>query len=1302
MELSLRAFFALLLLFSLAPAGVEAATIFSKEGGGLWNFPGTWERDHVPQEGDRVVIVEGHKVMIPLGYQTPELLSISVAEGATLTIVAHDYRLNTGAALSCNGDLYIHNGIILESDIYVGSKMYWLGGDIESRNGSRIVNRGHIRGGPIDGNFAADYQSDGENTSFVIGENGGNFKFTGASFVVSDGRFAAGRGTNVTFTTLAVTGAAEFRVEGTTFLNGGMLSIGPTADFGSGKGRLVVKAQPQRVTINGAVINQMGTINFPEMIIEKGTELYLGGLHVGPNTHLYFRDSVTAALTGLTNKGTIHLQGTTLMRRGGLVNESTLLIGGDLVRENDSPYDGPWGIQNTGRIDFTLRDSLIFGASLSNNAGGLFQVPGGTHVNVITVPTNQAGGDFEIATGGHLLITDQSRQYGTISLNGTLTVSGSGSNMLQHSAGQILGTGELHFINSALSGGGTIEPTTYIDEASDLSLSNNGQTDTPCWDFRSNLHLSGTLWYPMYGTEECVDLNRLNVQDTLFVGGKFNSRQSGFTTEPGAVFTFADAGYLTGTFTSTDIRDRDLTLAYDYPNPHQISLINGKPLTLSCPEDITLTSSPGTCGRALDFPKVEVQGSDGSATVNFDYAEDYVFPFGTTPVTVTVSQGSISGSCTFNVTVTDEEAPTLTCPGSQTVSLDPCGTYEFDPDGLGITATDNCGSATVSVNQKDFDTPGTYQIGVTATDATGNESSCTILLILEESDDPYTVDARPDNLGTVCSEQELIIRPTDLLANDGMVVEGELELLSVSANSTDGTVTANGDGTFSFVSAPDYTDDIELSYRVGVVAGSGPCTVQPASGTIYLTVEDVVANFTYEPTSSEPDALTYGFDDITEPGATEWRYTVDGTSIGTASYAQYRFPAPGTYTVCLNVTTDCGGDEVCKEVTVGGTPEPDCDQVSFGRGWSYVSFDVQPKEQPLISQVVVGSPEARSVFAVQQRREDGNIMTYLPGHPAYSTDFLLTPGAAYRVYAFDGGTFDVCGETVGGHTRIGIRAGYNWVGYTPKASRPATDYFGDIPGFFFAREQRGSLTDYAIRYHVPSLPYYSTLDMVENGVGYVVYSYAAADPGSWRFGPGGPTAGDEAARLSDVYTTYVGDVSGLAAGDTIAVKDFAGRTYAHWKVSDRGTLRAVTLFGHDTISDVFAALPPGRELYFHQGDRRATETLTFRGAGELEWLELHFPTTRIPAAAPQVELTVSPNPFRDRLYATLRLRDTEAGGQLLLHDLNGKLIRQRMLPPDVGQTYSVEWYAAGLPTGTYLLRCVVGDQTVITRRVQKF
>src|SRR5690606_32802546 len=88
--------------------------------------------------------------------------------------------------------------------------------------------------------------------------------------------------------------------------------------------------------------------------------------------------------------------------------------------------------------------------------------------------------------------------------------------------------------------------------------------------------------------------------------------------------------------------------------------------TLTCPDDIAVDNTPGTCGAIVDY---EVDLGDCTEPVTYEpnYPPGSEFPVGETVVTVT----SGIAQCEFTVTVNDIEAPTLTCPSTETISLDP-------------------------------------------------------------------------------------------------------------------------------------------------------------------------------------------------------------------------------------------------------------------------------------------------------------------------------------------------------------------------------------------------------------------------------------------------------------------------------------------------------------------------------------------------------------------------------------------------------------------------------------------------------
>ncbi|HNW98961.1 MAG TPA: HYR domain-containing protein [Bacteroidales bacterium] len=121
---------------------------------------------------------------------------------------------------------------------------------------------------------------------------------------------------------------------------------------------------------------------------------------------------------------------------------------------------------------------------------------------------------------------------------------------------------------------------------------------------------------------------------------------------------------------------------------------------------------------------------------------------GNNNVTLTVTDvNGNSASATAVVTVQDKVAPVITCPGDQTQNATQMsGAYINDFRGL-VTVTDNCDNAPV-LTQLPIHTPLT-QLGVpvpvtiTATDASGNTSSCTFNVTLVDVTAP-TIICGPD------------------------------------------------------------------------------------------------------------------------------------------------------------------------------------------------------------------------------------------------------------------------------------------------------------------------------------------------------------------------------------------------------------------------------------------------------------------------------------------------------------------------------------------------------------------------------
>ncbi|MFN0110263.1 MAG: HYR domain-containing protein, partial [Blastocatellia bacterium] len=140
--------------------------------------------------------------------------------------------------------------------------------------------------------------------------------------------------------------------------------------------------------------------------------------------------------------------------------------------------------------------------------------------------------------------------------------------------------------------------------------------------------------------------------------------------------------------------------------------------TLTCPANITINTDPGQCSAVVTYSAPTTSGSCG--TVTCTPASGATYQKGTTTVTCT---SSITGSCSFTVTVNDNQPPALTCPANISVNGSAPTAVTYTPP----TPTDNCSGATVNCLPASGSTfaVGTTTVTCTATDAAMLTATCT-------------------------------------------------------------------------------------------------------------------------------------------------------------------------------------------------------------------------------------------------------------------------------------------------------------------------------------------------------------------------------------------------------------------------------------------------------------------------------------------------------------------------------------------------------------------------------------------------
>ena len=151
---------------------------------------------------------------------------------------------------------------------------------------------------------------------------------------------------------------------------------------------------------------------------------------------------------------------------------------------------------------------------------------------------------------------------------------------------------------------------------------------------------------------------------------------------------------------------------------------SGTPSTIiTCPGNIVKGTDPGLCSAVVSYATPSATDACGnSIPVTGSPASGSAFPVGTTVVTCTARDGT---SCNFTVTVNDTQAPSISCPANISIG---CSVNALAPATFAATATDNCDpnpTITYSIQPGSGFPVGTTPVTCTATDSSGNQSSCT-------------------------------------------------------------------------------------------------------------------------------------------------------------------------------------------------------------------------------------------------------------------------------------------------------------------------------------------------------------------------------------------------------------------------------------------------------------------------------------------------------------------------------------------------------------------------------------------------
>ncbi|MBK8955058.1 MAG: HYR domain-containing protein [Saprospiraceae bacterium] len=176
-----------------------------------------------------------------------------------------------------------------------------------------------------------------------------------------------------------------------------------------------------------------------------------------------------------------------------------------------------------------------------------------------------------------------------------------------------------------------------------------------------------------------------------------------------------------------------------------VTVNDGTGPEIDCPDDLEFISLPGVCGHDVEYD--EPGYSDNCSGAILEQTAGLVsgafFPVGNTTVTFRVTDESgLTNTCSFLVSITDEESPAVACPEhvikyangscSGTVGTHLLAAKQDNCTSAGSIAESqsNSGDGNLS-GHNDFET-----VTITATDGSGNTSTCSFTVTLKDTTRP--------------------------------------------------------------------------------------------------------------------------------------------------------------------------------------------------------------------------------------------------------------------------------------------------------------------------------------------------------------------------------------------------------------------------------------------------------------------------------------------------------------------------------------------------------------------------------------
>ena len=336
-----------------------------------------------------------------------------------------------------------------------------------------------------------------------------------------------------------------------------------------------------------------------------------------------------------------------------------------------------------------------------------------------------------------------------------------------------------------------------------------------------------------------------------------------------------------------------------------VTVTDGQAPTITCPLNQTKSTDPGGCTAVATYAATATDncGPLPSLTMQSGIPSGMPFPKGTTTVVMKATDGAgLTKTCSFRVTVNDTQAPTISCPASQSANTtgSTCAsaavTYTLP------TATDNCLSPAPAVTRTSglasgsLFPKGTNTVVWRAMDGAGNTKTCSFTVTVTDNTPPgitcpgnIAVTAAPGQCSTVATY-------TNPTATDNCGVASVVLTSGLASYS----IFPQGVTTNTWRAMDDSGLTNTCTFTVTVSCGTGPSETTQAARETKKSVANLGLHLTPNPASTNVTISLEGFGTsgaeltiLDALGRVAWRQTleaeqtqvtVDLSALGTGAY----------------------------------------------------------------------------------------------------------------------------------------------------------------------------------------------------------------------------------------------------------------------------------------------------------------------------------------------------------------------------------------------------------------------------------